>query len=169
MRSLRTVVAVGLAGALMLVLAACGSSNKTSTNASVSPGTPAGVLNPATESLTGGKKGGTLNVAQAEDFEHLDPGVAYFQLDYEISASTQRNLYSYKPNTFSTVTPDMAEGPPQYSEGNKVITIKIRKGVHFSPPVNREVTAEDEVYAIDRVANPNVANPYYLGYLSPVE
>jgi peptide/nickel transport system substrate-binding protein len=170
MRSLRTIAAAAItAAALMLALAACGSSNNKSTNASVSPGTPEGVLNPATESLTGGTKGGTLNEVQSEDFEHLDPGVAYFQLDYEIASATQRNLYSYKPNTFSSVTPDMAEAPPQFSDGNKLITIKIRKGVHFSPPVNREVTAEDEVYAIDRVANPNVANPYYLGYLESVE
>jgi peptide/nickel transport system substrate-binding protein len=169
MRSLRTIVAAAVAGALMLALAACGSSSKSSTNASVSPGTPAGVLSPTTESLTGGKKGGVLNDLQNEDFEHLDPGQSYFQIDYEITSATQRSIYSYKPNTFSTVTPDMAEAPPQFSDGNKVITIKIRKGVHFSPPVNREVTAADEVYAIDRVANPNVANPYYLGYLSSVE
>ncbi|TMK97129.1 MAG: hypothetical protein E6G34_13495 [Actinobacteria bacterium] len=168
MRSLRTIVLTALAAALTVALAACGSSKK-STGASASSGTPAGVINPATESLTGGKRGGVLNDVQSEDFEHLDPGVAYFQLDYEIGSATQRNLYSYKPNTFSEVTPDMAEGPPQLSNGNKTITIKIRKGVHFSPPVNREVTAADEVYAIDRVADPNVANPYYLGYLASVE
>jgi peptide/nickel transport system substrate-binding protein len=169
MRSLRTIVAASVAGALVLALAACGSSSTSNKSASVSPGTPAGVLNPANESLTGGKRGGVLNDLQNEDFEHLDPGQSYFQIDYEITSATQRSIYSYKPNTFSTVTPDMAEAPPQFSDGNKVITIKIRKGVHFSPPVNREVTAADEVYAIDRAANPNVANPYYLGYLSPVE
>jgi peptide/nickel transport system substrate-binding protein len=169
MRSLRTIALMAVAAVLTVALAACGSSSSKSTNASVSPGTPEGVLNPVNESLTGGKKGGTLNVVQSEDYEHLDPGVAYFQLDYEVDTATSRNLYSYKPNTFSAVTPDMAEAPPQFSDGNKLITIKIRKGVHFSPPVNREVTAEDEVYAIDRVANPNVANPYYLGYLSAVE
>jgi peptide/nickel transport system substrate-binding protein len=169
MRSLRMIVLAALAAAaLTLALAACGSS-KSSTSTSGSSGAPAGVINPATESLTGGKKGGVLNDLQNEDFEHLDPGQSYFQLDYAIQSATQRYLYSYKPNTFSEVTPDMAEGPPQFSNGNKTITIKIRKGVHFSPPVNREVTAADEVYAIDRVANPNVANPYYLGYLSSVE
>ncbi len=36
--------------------------------------------------------------------------------------------------------------------------------MHFGPPVNREVTAADVVYALDRIANPNVANPYYEGY-----
>ncbi len=169
MRSLRTIVLAALAAAaLTLGLAACGSSKKSS-GASASSGTPAGVKNPATESLTGGKRGGVLNDLQNEDFEHLDPGQSYFQLDYTITSASQRGLYSYKPNTFSEVTPDMAEGLPQFSNGNKTITIKIRKGVHFSPPVNREVTAADEVYAIDRVANPNVANPYYLGYLSGVE
>jgi peptide/nickel transport system substrate-binding protein len=173
MRSLRTIVAVGLAGALMLALAACGSSKSTSSTSSTSSSSngsiPAGVLTPATESLTGGKRGGTLNVVQTEDFEHLDPGQSYFALDYDIMEATQRYLYSYKPNTFSVATPDMAEAPPQLSDANKLITIKIRKGVHFGPPVNREVTAADEVYAIDRVANPNVANPYYLGYLGSVE
>src|SRR5207302_3713259 len=94
---------------------------------------------------------------------------SYFQLDYAIQSATQRYLYSYKPNNFTEATPDIAEGQPQLSNGDKTITIKIRKGVHFSPPVKREVTAADEVYAIDRVANPNVANPYYLGYLSAVE
>jgi len=170
MRSLRTIVVAAVAGALMLALAACGSSSSSSSgSASANGSIPAGVQTPATESLTGGKRGGALNEVQSEDFEHLDPGQAYFQLDYQITSATQRGLYSYKPNTFTQATPDMAEGQPQISDGNKLITIKIRKGVHFSPPVNREVTAADEVYAIDRVANPNVANPYYEGYLSSVE
>jgi peptide/nickel transport system substrate-binding protein len=170
MRSLRTIVVAAVAGALMLALAACGSSSSSSSgSASANGSIPAGVQTPVTESLTGGKRGGVLNEVQSEDFEHLDPGQAYFQLDYQITSATQRGLYSYKPNTFTQATPDMAEGQPQISDGNKLITIKIRKGVHFSPPVNREVTAADEVYAIDRVANPNVANPYYEGYLSSVE
>ena len=111
MRSLRTMLVALAAGALMLALAACGSSsnsNQTATGSSV----PAGVLTPATESLNGGKKGGTLNALQNEDFEHLDPGQSYFALDYDILDATQRYLYSYKPNTFSVSTPDLAEGPP---------------------------------------------------------
>jgi peptide/nickel transport system substrate-binding protein len=161
---------VAVAGALAVALAACGSSSSSSSNASAgSSPVPNGVKTPLTESLTGGKRGGVLNSVQAEDFEHLDPGQAYFQIDYQITNATQRSLYSYKPNTFSESTPDMAEGPAKLSNGNKLITINIRKGVHFSPPVNSEVTAADEVYAFERVANPNVANPYYLGYLSSIE
>jgi peptide/nickel transport system substrate-binding protein len=174
MRALRTILLTVLAAAAMTALAACGSSSSSSssssgTASSGSSGLPAGVKNPVDESLTGGKRGGVLNDVQSEDFEHLDPGQAYFQLDYQITNSTQRALYSYKPNTFSQTTPDLAEGEPKLSDGNKLIVINIRKGVHFSPPVNREVTAADVEYAIDRVANPNVANPYYLGYLEGVE
>jgi peptide/nickel transport system substrate-binding protein len=170
MRSLRTILLVTVAAALTVGLAACGSSSSSSNkSASANGSIPSEVQTPATESLTGGKKGGVLNELQSEDFEHLDPGQAYFQLDYQMTNATQRSLYSYKPNTFSESTPDMAEGPAQLGNGNKLITINIRKGVHFSPPVNSEVTAADEVYAFERVANPNVANPYYLGYLSAIE
>ncbi len=171
MRSLRTMLLVVIAGVLAVALAACGSSSSSNgtTATSGSSSLPAGVKDPQSESLTGGKHGGVLNEAQSEDFEHLDPGQAYFQLDYQITNATQRSLYSYKPNTFSESTPDMAEGPAQLGDGDKLITINIRKGVHFSPPVNREVTAADVVYAFERIANPNVANPYYLGYLSSIE
>jgi peptide/nickel transport system substrate-binding protein len=169
MRSLRTVLLVAVAGALAVALAACGSSSSSSSPSAGSSPVPNGVKSPVTESLTGGKRGGVLNDLQSEDFEHLDPGQAYFQLDYQMTNATQRSLYSYKPNTFSQATPDMAEGSAQLGDGNKLITINIRKGVHFSPPVNREVTAADEVYAFERIANPNVANPYYLGYLASIE
>jgi peptide/nickel transport system substrate-binding protein len=169
MRSLRTILLVAVAGALAAALAACGSSSSSNGTAVAGSPVPAGVQTPANESLTGGKRGGALNEVQSEDFEHLDPGQAYFQLDYQITSATQRGLYAYMPNTFTQSIPDLAEGAAQLSDGNKLITINIRKGVHFSPPVNREVTAADEVYALERVANPNVANPYYLGYLSAIE
>jgi peptide/nickel transport system substrate-binding protein len=167
MRSLRTILLAVTALALAAALGACGSSKKTSASAGGSA--PQGVQTPQTESLTGGKHGGVLNSVQSEDFEHLDPGQSYFQIDYGITSVTQRSLYSYKPNDFSSPVPDLAEAPAQLSDGNKLITIKIRKGVRFSPPVNREVTAADVVYAFERVANPNVANPYYEGYLKPIE
>jgi peptide/nickel transport system substrate-binding protein len=170
MRSLRMILMAVLATALSVALAACGSSSSSqSANATSGGSTTPGVQSPTEQSLTGGKQGGALDEVQSEDFEHLDPGQAYFQLDYQITNSTQRALYSYKPNTFSESSPDLAEGPAKLTDGNKLITIDIRKGVHFSPPVNREVTAADVVYAFERVANPNVANPYYLGYLSSIE
>ena len=171
MRSLRMIIVVALAGVLALALAACGSSGSSSGTGAggSSAGVAPGVNTPQTADLTGGKRGGTLTVLNHEDFEHIDPGQSYFSVDYEAVYATQRPLYAYKPNTFQTVTPDMAEGMPVISDGNKLVTVHIRHGVHFSPPVNREVTSADVAYAIDRAANPSVANPYYLGYFSSVE
>ena len=60
--------------------------------------------------------------------------------------------------------PDMASGPPEISADAKTITVHLRHGVHFSPPVNREVTSADVAYAIERGANAHVANPYFHTY-----
>ncbi len=172
MRSLRVITTAALAGLLALALAACGSSSSTKTSANAAgggAGIAPGINTPKTASLTGGKRGGTLSVLNHQDFEHIDPGQSYFSIDYEAVYATQRPLYSYKPNTFSEVTPDMAEGMPVIANGGKLLTVKIRHGVHFSPPVNREVTSADVAYAIERAANPSVANPYYLGYFGSVE
>jgi peptide/nickel transport system substrate-binding protein len=154
-----------------LLLAACGSSNSPSTGGSSSSASKSagGYQSPETQSLTGGKKGGVLQVLDETDFEHIDPGIAYYSLDYEVVFATQRPLYSNKPNTASEVSPDMASGPPEISSDGKTVTVKLREGVHFSPPVNREVTSEDVAYAIERGANPNVANPYFHAYWESLE
>jgi peptide/nickel transport system substrate-binding protein len=160
---------ISLAGAAAVLLAAalglsaCGSSNEAIAGARGIKA-PVGVHTPATESLTSGVRGGTLTVLDHEDIEHLDPGQAYSSVDYEIVYATQRPLYSYKPNTLSAPTPDLASGPPEISANRKTVTVHIRSGVRFSPPVNREVTSADVAYAIERGANPNVANPYFSTY-----
>jgi peptide/nickel transport system substrate-binding protein len=168
MRSLRTILLVAVASVLGLVLAACGSSSSPSSTGSGIK-VAGGIQTPATQSLTGGKHGGTLSVLNHEDFEHIDPGQSYFAIDYEAVYATQRPLYSYKPNDFKEPAPDMAESAPEISADAKTVTVHIRHGVHFSPPVNREVTSSDVAYAIDRGANPNVANPYFEAYFKAVE
>jgi peptide/nickel transport system substrate-binding protein len=101
--------------------------------------------------------------------EHIDPGQAYYNIDYEVIYATQRPLFSYKPNTFSGPSPDMASEAARISADGKTITVRIRKGVRFSPPVNREVTSADVAYAIERGANPNVPNSYFLSYFSSLQ
>jgi peptide/nickel transport system substrate-binding protein len=164
--STRRLVSVALAGALALGLAACGSSNSSSVSGGSGITVVKGIQTPQTQAQSGGKRGGTLTVLNHTDFEHIDPGQSYYNIDYEAIYATQRPLFSYKPNTFATPSPDMASEPAQISEGGKTITVHIRKGVHFSPPVNREVTSADVAYAIERGANANVANPYWEAYFS---
>jgi peptide/nickel transport system substrate-binding protein len=171
MRSIRTVAAVTLAALAALVLGACGSS--TSGSGTAASGAGAGVIStggfqtPTTESLSG-KRGGTLQVLDETEFENLDPGVAYYSLDYQVVFATQRPLYSHKPGS-TEPTPDTASGAPEISANNKTVTVHLKEGIHFSPPVNREVTSEDVAYAIERGANPNVANPYFQSYFEAIE
>jgi peptide/nickel transport system substrate-binding protein len=167
MSSTRKLASAALAGALALGLAACGSSSGVSGGSGIT--VAKGIQTPQTEAQSGGKRGGTLTVLNQTDFEQIDPGLAYYNIDYEVVYATQRPLFSYKPNTFSDPSPDMASEAAQISADGKTITVHIRKGVHFSPPVNREVTSADVAYAIERGANPNVENPYFEAYFSSLE
>ncbi len=114
--------------------------------------------------LTGGKRGGTLKVYASSDFEHLDPGSAYYVEDYAVIYATQMPLFEYAPNNATTAAPMLASGPAVISDGGKTVTVHIKSGVRFSPPVNRAVTSADVKYAIERGANPNVGNAYFAPY-----
>jgi peptide/nickel transport system substrate-binding protein len=132
--------------ALAVALGACGSDDNSSSSSS------------------GGQKGGTLTVLNQGDFEHADPGAAYYQFDFMIDYATQRPLYSYKPSE-TTKTPDLAAGDPVISPDKKSVTVKIKSGIKFSPPVNREVTSKDVKYAIERAFSANVPNGYVGTYM----
>ena len=121
-------------------------------------------LNGSGENLSGGKRGGTLTVYSHTDFGTLDPGEGYSTIDEELAIATQRPLFSYLPNHTQTLSPDLASAPAAISSDGRTVTVHIRQGIHFSPPVNREVTSADVAFAIERGANPHVANPYFGVY-----
>ena len=176
----RRLAVMGTAGVLALGVAACGSSGGSSSASSgASGGTASGSPsiplkageNPVGQNLYNGKKGGTLTVYSSEDFEHLDPGESYFELDYAVMYATQRPLFSYPPNSSQTLEPDLATAVPTIAnggitDGGKTITVHIQPNVKFSPPVNRTVTSKDVAFAIERGWNPNVANPYMTYFAS---
>jgi len=112
------------------------------------------------------KKGGDLTVLYAADVDFIDPAMTYYQYGFLVAYATQRPLYSFKPDDASNPEPDLAEGDPQISDGGKTLTIKIRKGVKFSPPVNREVKSADVKYAIERAFTKTVNGPYVGAYMS---
>jgi peptide/nickel transport system substrate-binding protein len=106
-----------------------------------------------------GKHGGNATLLSSTDVDYLDPGHTYYTVGYTVLYATQRPLYSFKPGDSEPV-PDLAAGPPEISQDAKTITVKLRKGVRFSPPVNREVTSKDVKYAFERGFTANVANQY---------
>jgi peptide/nickel transport system substrate-binding protein len=147
MPQFRTVVLISLAAAL---LAACGSTD-----------TP-------TDNPTSAKRGGTLTVPWSGDVDSIDPGQTYYSGGYMVAGVTQRTPMAYEPGR-ADARPDLATAAPAVSADGKTVTVKLRAGVHFSPPVEREVTAQDVKYAIERGFFRTVNNPYAPAYFGDVE
>ena len=78
----RAAIIAVIGGLLAAVVAACGSSSSGSSSATTANIPLKAGENPVGQTLYGKTKGGTLTVYSSEDFEHLDPGEAYFVLDY---------------------------------------------------------------------------------------
>ena len=136
--------------ALSAFVFACGSSdNESSDSASnTSDGAPAK-----------GKKGGKLEQLGASDVDFLDPGQTYYTGGFQVLYATQKTLYSFKPGD-PDPQPDLAESEPEISDDKKSVTVTLKKGVKFAPPVNREIQAKDVKYAFERAFTKNVPNQY---------
>ena len=109
------------------------------------------------------KRGGTITALSAGDVDHIDPGQAYYAFTYLVTYVTQRPLYAYKPDSVDPV-PDLADGDPIVASNGKTVTVHIKKGIKFSPPVTREVTSADVKYAIERGFSVSVGNGYVGAY-----
>ena len=115
---------------------------------------------PTTKKL---QRGGTLTVLSAGDVDHIDPGQAYYSFTYEVTYATQRPLLAFRPRSVQQY-PDLAAAMPKVSSDGRTVTVHIKKGVRFSPPVNRAVTSADVKYAIERGFDTSVANGYAAAY-----
>ena len=116
-----------------------------------------------------GKKGGKLTALWASDVDYIDPGITYYQVGNIIVRATQSSLYLPKVDDATTPEPILAESDPQISEDGCTVTVKIKDGVKFSPPVDREVTSADVKYAIERGFFNNVNNAYAGTYYGDVQ
>jgi len=153
-RSFQWTFILGVLLALTLGVAACGGDDSGgSSESGTNQGTPAE-----------GKQGGKLTELWTDDTDNIDPGITYYQMGFQINAATQKSLYNYKPDDAVNQVPDLAESDPQISEDGKTVTVKIKSGVKFSPPVNREVTSKDVKYAIERGFFNTVNNGYAGAY-----
>ena len=158
MRRLRlSALLLSLVGILALVAAGCGGSDNED------PGSGSDDTAPVE-----GKQGGALTFLAAADVDYIDPGQTYYSFAYMIQYAVNRPLYSFSPEDTDTARPDLAEGDPQISEDNKTITVKIKKGIKYSPPVNREVKSADVKYAMERAFSANVPSGYATSYFADI-
>ena len=150
-----------LAGVLALVLAlgisACG-------NGGDGSGLSRADFAPVTKAPSDAKRGGKLTVISSGDVDYLDPGASYYQFTYMVNFATQRTLMTWPPDETFQPQPDLVTGDPTVSDDGKTITFRIKPGVRYSPPVDREIRAADFKYAIERTLMPGVGNPYVPAY-----
>ncbi len=114
------------------------------------------------------KAGGTLTVGWESGFnsfsDSFDPTGEYLGDGWGILTNLLvRNLVSYchcpgAPG--NVVVPDIATSVPAPTNGGKTYTFHLKSGIMFGPPVNRAVTSQDFVTALDRLANPKDGGEY---------
>ena len=140
--------AIVLALVIALGLAACGGSSSTSTggsSAAATTGTP--------------KSGGTLTLSYMTEPSTLDPAIAYNVIDWNVEHDIFQSFFRYEPkpgDAGTALIPALATEVPSVANGGlsadgRTITIHLRPGVKFQPPVNRLVTAQDFKYTFERM------------------
>jgi peptide/nickel transport system substrate-binding protein len=125
------------------------------------------------EALTGappgeGRKGGHLTALAANDIDTADPGQTYYAFGYMVHYAVNRTLYSYAPGDNDRPRPDIAAGDPQISADNRTITVRLKPGIRFAPPINREVTSKDVKYGFERAFSSHVPSPYASVYFGDI-
>lgn len=114
----------------------------------------------------------TLTAAFDADFSSLDPAIGYDPFSWTGEHAIFDALLGYANATGRTGThlvPDLAASMPAVTNGGRIYTFRLRKGVHFSPPVRREVTATDFQYSIERALAKSTAGAMFQSpFFSPI-
>jgi peptide/nickel transport system substrate-binding protein len=160
-RSVRWTLFVSVVTALAMFVAACGGDD----NGGGGGGSKAATTQ---SKIQEGKKGGALTFLAAADIDYLDPGQDYYTFGYAVQYAVNRTLYSFKPEDSVKPVPDVADGEPEISADNKTITVHIKKGIKYAPPVNREVKTADIKYAFERSFSKQVPSGYAGTYFSSI-
>ncbi len=180
-RPLRLLLAVAAVLALLVIAAGCGGSsnksssgNTTSTSSSGGQGPSNGStngVNQGTYSNGSAQKGGTYSVGYENSFgftDNFDPTGEYLGEAWGILTNLLiRPLIGYQHAAGpqgNKLVGDLAQSVPTPSDNGLTYTYKLRSGVKFGPPINRQVKASDVVYALNRLANPKDGGEYGFYY-----
>jgi peptide/nickel transport system substrate-binding protein len=165
---MKSILAAFVVVSVAVLAAGCGASSSSSTGTSGATAASGVSTAPPPTPTSCSTKGGTLTILSAGDVDHIDPGQAYYSFTYEITRPTQRTILGVKPGTTELI-PDLAASVPTVSKDGLTVTVHLRQGIRFSPPVNREVTSADVKYAIERGFSASVANGYAAAYFGVLQ
>jgi peptide/nickel transport system substrate-binding protein len=117
------------------------------------------------------KAGGTYKVGWESSFgftDAFDPTGEYLGAAWALYSNLMiRTLVGYNHVAGApgnVLVPDIATSVPKPTNGGKTYTFHLKSGIKFSPPVNREVTSADILYAMERLANPKDGGEYPFYY-----
>jgi len=101
------------------------------------------------------KPGGSITITYKDDVATLDPAIGYDWQNWSMIKSLFDGLMDYVPGT-TDLRPGLAESY-EISEDGVTYTFHLRPGVTFHN--GREMTADDVVYSLSRVTNPETQSP----------
>jgi ABC-type transport system substrate-binding protein len=121
------------------------------------------------------QRGGTL-VWEREEFgftNGFDPTGEYLGSAWGIMHNLLlRPLMNYKHvggQEGNEVVPDLAADMPKVSGDDRTYTFTLKDGVMFGPPVDREVTSKDVLYAFERIGTESLVAQYGFYYDDLIE
>lgn len=166
-RSVRAALAASLAAALTAGAAACSADSGDSGGGDG--------RNPGATGVIGGtpQRGGTLTVLSNQDFAHLDPTRNWTMPDMDFGIRLlYRTLTTFRaePGKKGTeIVPDLATDLGTPSEGGKVWTFTLKKGLKYED--GSTVTAADVKYNVERSFAPDLTGgpDYAQQYLADTE
>jgi len=149
---------VGLALAVALLAAACGGGDD-----------DGGGTQQATP-----QRGGVLRTAQS-DFgftNGFDPTGEYIATGIDFYGAMLRTLMSYKHVAGAAgneTLPDLAAAAPEISSDGLTYTFKLKPGLKWAPPLNRDITSQDVAYAFQRINTAALVAQYGFYYYGVVK
>ncbi len=149
---------VGLALAVALLAAACGGGDE-----------EGGGTQQATP-----QKGGVLRTAQS-DFgltNGFDPTGEYIASGIDFYGAMLRTLMGYKHvanEAGNELHPDLAAAAPEISSDGMTYTFKLKPGLKWAPPLNRDITSQDVAYAFQRINTAALVAQYGFYYYGVVK
>jgi peptide/nickel transport system substrate-binding protein len=121
------------------------------------------------------QKGGVYRIA-TDAYEwnaSLDPTGEYLGSAWAIYTNMMlRNLVTYNHTAGEAgneIVPDLATDLGEVSDDGLTYTFTLKDGIEFGPPVNREITAEDIVYAFKRIGTDSIVAQYGFYYDGIIE